>query len=100
MDSLEGHILTFFLASPTAAAPHKFSRGYAGDVKAKEDDVNVEVYEEKDELVDDIKNKTDETLEEDEDVNVNEETDAGNEFVDTENIKGKEDYENQNVKQE
>ena len=85
MDSFDGHILAFFLAvyhflQMRITNVHKF---FLGDVKAKKDD---------------IENKTDEALEEDEDVNVNEETDAGKEFVDTENIKGEDDYENQNIK--
>merc|ERR1711994_898117 len=84
MDSFDGHILAFFLAvyhflQMRITNVHKF---FLGDVKAKKDD---------------IKNKTDETLE-NENVNVNEETDAGKEFVDTENIKGEDDYENQNIK--
>merc|ERR1711994_395685 len=84
MDSFDGHILAFFLAvyhflQMRITNVHKF---FLGDVKAKKDD---------------IKNKTEEALE-NENVNVNEETDAGNELVDTENIKGEDDYENQNIK--
>ena len=79
MDSFDGHILAFFLA-----VYHFLHKLFLGDVKAKKDD---------------IKSKTEEALE-NENVNVNEETDAGKEFVDTENIKGEDDYENLNVKNE